>query len=398
VRILTVGNLYPPHAPGGGYERTWQSAVEHLRAAGEDVRVLTSDHRAAGVATDSPGVARELRWYWRDHAFPRMGLRQRLALERHNAAVMERQLADYRPDVVSWWAMGGMSLGLIEQVRRARVPAFGVVGDNWMTYGPMFDRWQRPFRSRLGRRLAGPAERVTGLPARIDLSSAGPWLFNSHATRASAEDAGWRLRDARVAHPGVNLELFKAAPEKRWRWRFLYLGRVEERKGVDIAVDVLAELPGATRLRVVGPGEKRYLDALRSRARLAGVGDRVEFAEVPREAVPAELAGVDVLLFPVRWEEPWGLVPLEAMAAGIPVVATGTGGSAEYLRDAENCLIFDVSGGASALARALRRLSDDPELRARLRATGLRTAASYSERDYNETIHECALEAPGWSV
>ena len=47
----------------------------------------------------------------------------------------------------------------------------------------------------------------------------------------------------------------------------------------------------------------------------------------------------DAVLFPVRWDEPWGLVPLEAMGSGCPVVATGRGGSGEYLRDGENCLL-----------------------------------------------------------
>ncbi len=56
--------------------------------------------------------------------------------------------------------------------------------------------------------------------------------------------------------------------------------------------------------------------------------------------MPAELAAADALLFPVQWEEPWGLVPLEAMASGTPVVATGTGGSGEYLRDGDNCLVY----------------------------------------------------------
>ncbi len=58
-----------------------------------------------------------------------------------------------------------------------------------------------------------------------------------------------------------------------------------------------------------------------------GLTERVSFERVAGDAVPAILAAADALLFPVQWEEPWGLVPLEAMASGTPVVATGTGGS-----------------------------------------------------------------------
>jgi glycosyltransferase involved in cell wall biosynthesis len=86
----------------------------------------------------------------------------------------------------------------------------------------------------------------------------------------------------------------------------------------------------------------------------------------------------DAVLFPVTWHEPWGLVPLEAMAVGRPVVATGTGGSGEYLVDGENALLVPP-GDARALATAVERLRDDPGLRERLVAAGCRTAAEHGE-------------------
>ena len=85
MRVLAVGNLYPPHAPGGGYELTWRSAMAHLRERGDEVQVLTTDHREQGIEPDAledPNVYRELPWYWRDHQFPRRGLRERLTIER----------------------------------------------------------------------------------------------------------------------------------------------------------------------------------------------------------------------------------------------------------------------------------------------------------------------------
>src|ERR1700736_5501624 len=85
VRVLTVGNMYPPHHTGG-YELVWRAAVEHLRAAGHEVRVLTTDHHTAAGETDGPGIHRELRWYWRDHRYPRRGLLACLRVERHNLA------------------------------------------------------------------------------------------------------------------------------------------------------------------------------------------------------------------------------------------------------------------------------------------------------------------------
>ena len=97
MRVLCVGNMYPPHHLGG-YELVWQGAVAALRARGHDVRVLTTDHRLADAEpSDEPDVHRELRWYWRDHRFPRLSPTERLRLERHNAAVFDRHVADWSP-------------------------------------------------------------------------------------------------------------------------------------------------------------------------------------------------------------------------------------------------------------------------------------------------------------
>jgi glycosyltransferase involved in cell wall biosynthesis len=98
----------------------------------------------------------------------------------------------------------------------------------------------------------------------------------------------------------------------------------------------------------------------------------------------------------VRWDEPWGLVPLEAMAKGRPVVATGRGGSGEYLRDGENCLLFEA-GDDKALAEVLDRLASDPELRQSLRIEGLQAAAQHTEAGFNSAVQQ-ALETHGLAL
>jgi glycogen(starch) synthase len=97
-------------------------------------------------------------------------------------------------------------------------------------------------------------------------------------------------------------------------------------------------------------------------------------------------------VFPVRWSEPWGLVPLEAMGVGRPVVATGQGGSGEYLAHEQNSLLFPAED-PEALAAALRRLSEDPALRERLREGGRATAAVHGEGAYNRRAGELIAAA-----
>lgn len=388
MRVLTVGSMYPPlHL--GGYELVWRSAVAHLRDRGHAVRVLASDHGLDGGA--APGsdagedVHRELRSYWRDHAFPRLAPWTRLAIERHNASVLDRHLAELRPDAVCWWAMGGLSLALIERVRRAGLPSAAVVCDDWMLYGPLVDAWLRPLarHPRLGRL----AERLTGIPARVDLAAAGPSLFPSETTRGRAARAR-ELAGARVCHQGVDRELFRPAPPRPWSWRLLYAGRIDPRKGIDTAILALTVLGEQATLTIAGAGDPGHGEELRSLVDSNGLGGRVRFEQHPREALPELYARSDALLFPVRWEEPWGLVPLEAMSVGTPVVATGRGGSGEYLRDGENCLLFDPERGPEALARCVGRLAADAGLRARLREGGLRTAGRFSEREWNGAVEQ----------
>jgi glycosyltransferase involved in cell wall biosynthesis len=136
------------------------------------------------------------------------------------------------------------------------------------------------------------------------------------------------------------------------------------------------------------PGERARLGEL---AAELGVSDRVALTgHRARPDIHEAYGRCDAVVFPVVWDEPWGLVPLEAMARGRPVVATGRGGSAEYLRDGENCLRFDA-GDAAGLADAVRRLAAEPELRARLRAGGLATAARHTEAHLNAAVERAVL-------
>lgn len=370
--------------------------MRHLRRRGHRVAVLTTDHREPGVpasAEEEGDVRRELRWYWRDHEFPRYGALARLGIERQNRRVLDRALAELAPDAVSWWAMGGMSLSLIEQVRRAGVPASGVVGDDWMDYGLRADAWQRVFRNR-PYLPAALVERLTGVPARLDLDSAAEWVFVSEAVRRHARDCGHRLPRSRVEHNGVDPARFPPAPARDWGGRLLYVGRIDPRKGIAVALRALALLPACS-LRIIGSGDPGHLAAMRRLAGELEVSARVEFGSAPHERIAEEYSRADAVVFPSLWREPFGLVPLEAMAVGRPVVATGTGGSGEYLRDDENCLIYSPPEDHEALARAVERLAADPELRAGLRAAGSKCARALTEERFNAAVEASLIRVAG---
>lgn len=350
MRVLTVGNRYPP-AGVGGYERIWAGTVHALRRAGHEVRILTSDAPARG---GEPDAFRELRWYWRDGAWVRPR-----GVARDALATLRRHLAAFQPDVVSWWGMGGLSLSLLAEPPRAGIPAVGLVADGWMVYG--FD--------------ADPDARAAG----IELGSAARWLFISRAVEARARAEGHRLPRTGLAHPGVDPRRFPFSPPEPWGWRLACIGRVEDGKGVEVAVRALEHLPREATLTVDGAGD------------LNVNGPRVLRTCTPTDRIATAYAAADAVLFPVTWLEPWGLVPLEAMSSGRPVVATATGGSAEYLADEHNCLVVPP-GDAAALAAAVRRLAGDATLRSRLVEGGRATAARFTQAGFEATVVE-ALEA-----
>ena len=105
----------------------------------------------------------------------------------------------------------------------------------------------------------------------------------------------------------------------------LFIGHDFERKGLDVAIAAIAQMPGA-RLRVVG---KDSSSAARSQAERLGVADRVEFVG-PRDDIAAQLAAADALVLPAR-REPFGMVVVEALLMGVPPVVSSNAGASEIV-------------------------------------------------------------------
>ncbi len=374
----------------------WEAAMARARLEGHEVRILASDYRDSDArGEDDADVYRTLRWYWdlRRYEFPKLSVAERLVLERHNAAELARHMCEFRPDVISWWSMGCMSLSLIERVRRAGLTAVFNVHDDWLVYGPEYDQWIRLWRGRRVR-LASLAERLSGIPTKLDLSRAGRFVFNSHYTLARGLATGLSGDSCTVVYPGIDERSLKPLPSQPWRWRLAYVGRIDRQKGIDTAIRALARLPRVASLSIWGTGDDRHIEELRRLAEAVGAGGRVRFEGwAGAEQLRAVYGGADAIVFPVRWEEPFGLVPLEAMAVGRPVVGTARGGTAEFVRDGENALVFSADDELG-LAQAIRRLAQDERLRQRLRDGGKRTAAGHTiARFATRTVEEIVRAA-----
>ncbi|HWH28675.1 MAG TPA: glycosyltransferase family 4 protein [Mycobacteriales bacterium] len=398
--VLVVTSMYPPHSYGG-YEASCQDVVARWRARGHRAVVLTTRTRVDGVVDGAePDVRRLLPFYWQDHRLPQRSLRQCLALERESRAVLRAALDEVRPDVVSAWSMGAMSLGLLNEVADRGLPLVLVVCDDWLVYGERADLWRRRVSSSRLARRAGRA--LTGLPTDWPTGARSVRaVFVSEAVREAARARGrWVPQSTSVIGSGISERDFPvrpALPDRPWTWRLLLVGRIDPRKGIDVALRALARLPSGARLDVVGRGDATHRAELERLSRDLGVADRVTFGHRDRSELAAAYGAADCLLFPPVWTEPFGLVPLEAMACGTPVVTTGTGGQAALLTHEHDCLVVPP-GDDAALAAAVERLAADPVLRRRIAEAGLRTAARHGVDRYAERLlaeHLAAVRAAG---
>ena len=163
--------------------------------------------------------------------------------------------------------------------------------------------------------------------------------------------------DAPVLRMGVDAAALRAAVGERRpeAGLLVYVGRLADKKGVDVLIDALAAVDGA-RLDVIGDGPDR--EALEAHVRGQGVDSRVRFlGKLPKSGVLAALARAQIVVIPSRVGaggdmEGTPVVLCEAMAAGVPVVASDLGGLGECIEDGIDGLLVPP-GDADALAVTL---------------------------------------------
>jgi glycosyltransferase involved in cell wall biosynthesis len=225
---------------------------------------------------------------------------------------------------------------------------------------PMRYAWEPEFLDgeEIGRATRLLLPPLLGWLRRTDLAgSSRPDVFVANSAHVAARIGRFYGREAHVVHAPVNVDHYLGI-ERRVGGPddepfYLVFGRVVPYKRVDLAL-AAAELAGR---RVVVAGGGRALDAARAHA-----GPHAELlGRVSDDRRDALLASASALLFP--GEEDFGIVPVEAQAAGVPVIAYGVGGARETVRDGETGVLFEPQT-AGALADAIVRFESlqlDPQ-------------------------------------
>jgi glycosyltransferase involved in cell wall biosynthesis len=268
------------------------------------------------------------------------------------------------------WVM--LNRGVLRLLRRVRPDVIVVGGWNQ----PAF--WQVLAASRVGRiptllwvESTSSDARVAGGGAaglrRLALRFSSGFIVPGRASRAYLRQlatADERIVEApNAVDLGIFAERVDAARADRVALRerlsldgcvFLYVGRLEPEKGLDVLISAMRDVPGQLVLIGSGSLEPELRTAARDAIRIVG--------QLPRDELVAWYAAADVLVLPSR-SEPWGMVLNEGAAAGLPLVATEAVGAAhDLIEPGGNGFRVPVDDEA-ALAEALRALATDPQLR-----------------------------------
>jgi phosphatidyl-myo-inositol alpha-mannosyltransferase len=325
----------------GGVQFHIRDLAEHLQGLGHEVSVLAP-------ADDETPLPPYVVSAGRAVPVPYNGSVARLNFGFLSAARVRRWLHDGRFDVIHIHEPASPSLGLLSC---------------WAAQGPIV----ATFHTSNPRSRAMIAAYPILQPALEKISAR--IAVSEYARRTLVEHLGG---DAVVIPNGVDVDFFaRAEPRKDWQGDTIgFIGRIDEpRKGLPVLMRalprILAERPG-TRLLVAGRGDTREaVEPLPERLR-----DRVEFLGMISDEDKARLLrSVDLYVAPNTGGESFGIILVEAMSAGAPVLASDLDAFAQVLDQGEAGELFG-NEDADALASAAVSLLADPARRAELRARG----------------------------
>ena len=383
VRILMLSNLYPPFVEGGA-EILAGNIAAGLERLGHEVLVLTSSHglrhggregnvwRTLLLAPPAHFDRRRLFWLQLDQPYNYYRRYHR----RSNAQELRRVVEESRPDVLYIWEIAGTGVNsLLGVLADLQVPIVFHLGSYLLLYARSPQTEHSVLRTRwLKQWLIG----TLSTPSWTSL------IAVSAAVKEQYVQAGFDPDLIEVIYNGIDPRFLEQgqlnAPVGRHTaeepLRLLYVGRLRAEKGILIALQALALLMSEQsgtgvqapllRLDVIGDGNDAYPSELERFVHEQHLSEAVHFhGRIPQDELIARYDCSDLLLVPSLWREPFGLVVVEAMARGLPVIASDVGGPVEILTHGVDGLLVEP-GNERELAAAIGLLMHDRAKRAQL--------------------------------
>jgi glycosyltransferase involved in cell wall biosynthesis len=371
MKILFLSSLYSPHI-GGGAEIILQRTAEGLQQRGCDVSVLVTGPDA-GLAVDTVNEVKVYRaglhnFYWQFSA-QRPGRLARLGWhlrDRYNSAMrayVKQVIKREQPQVVVCHNLAGWSVSVWDEITAAGLPIVQVLHDMYLMC-PSSNMFKK---GRCCQQQCGSCQqfrkghdvRSAQVSTVVGVSNYMLEKLQKHGYFTGAR--GYVVHNASPyaamptpSAPRPISEIWKKAP-----LRFGYMGTLSEQKGLRWLIEQFQRLPFNATLQIAGRGQlsdEAQLKALATSPKISFVG-----YQKPEEFYRQ----IDVAVVPSIWNEPFGLVAVEACAHSVPVIASRMGGLPEIIQDPLNGLLCSPDDPDS-LGHAMLRLHQQPELLERL--------------------------------
>ena len=379
MRILLVTNLYPPHILGGAEILARDYAVQ-LQALGHEVFVLTSSY-GLSKAQQEDHIWRTLYYAPAAHfdrsqaAWRQISLISDYYRSFHapsNVKELQRAIAETQPDVLYVWEITGIGLtSMLKAFQNISLPIVYHLGNYWLHYAISPQTEQTRLRTRwLKKALIGsvPTLQYTSL---IAVSQTVKDEYVKAGCDADRIEVIYNGIDERFLNTSSTSKKTSSAPQTAAPLQLIYVGRLCLEKGVLILLQALNTLVNEQHqqhfhLHIFGDGDQAYLAELQTFLKEHSLTSYVTFhGKVPQNELIQYYDSSDVMFIPSIWQEPFGLVVAEAMARGLPVIASNIGGPAEIITHNVDGLLVEP-GNMQALASTITMLYESPTTRQRL--------------------------------
>ncbi|MDJ0795533.1 MAG: glycosyltransferase family 4 protein [Calothrix sp. MO_167.B12] len=314
LRILLISNLYPPQVVGG-YERGMADCARLLNDSGHDVLIVTSNTEDYTSNCHQPDNEPEIHrclylcGVWNNQGTAWLPLEQVAMRTFQNRVILAQELQEFKPDICLVGNIDFLGVELLDKILADGIPVAHYVMNS------------------------APGYPVELMPK----SKLHQYITCSDWIRDGLKQQGYLTDTAQTVYPGAAVEEFyQVELPPRDKLRIAYASLVMPYKGADVLIEALSLLHHEdldfSATIAGGTLSQEFVEELQRFVESEGMEDKVKFPGVLSRQQLKELYKThNVLVFPSRFQEPFGISQIEAMAAGLTLVTSGTGGAGEIV-------------------------------------------------------------------
>ncbi|MCQ3000997.1 glycosyltransferase family 4 protein [Pseudomonas syringae] len=395
MKALFISSLYAPDI-GGGAEIILQRTVEGLQQRGYQVAVLATGPQS-GLVEETVNLVKVYRaglrnFYWhfsaqRPGKLARLGWHLR---DRYNAGMrdyVKQVIAQEKPDLVVCHNLTGWSVSAWDEITAAGLPIVQVLHDLYLLCpgSTMFSKGQS-CKTQCGRCehfRKGHEARSAQVNTVVGVSR---YMLDTLQAQGYFKGARGYIVHNASPRPAIPIKVKSLGPPaKNAPLRFGYMGTLSEPKGLRWLIEQFQQLPIDATLQIAGRGQ---LDD-EERFKALALSPKISF--VGYQSPEDFYKQIDVAIVPSIWNEPFGMVAVEACSWSVPVIASRMGGLPEIIQDQFNGLLCSPDDPDS-LGVAMLRLHQQPELLARLSAQARISVGALTDLQLMLDSYESILE------